>query len=62
VTEGITCFKYRQGTGNILNNSTPLYISLPWGIYLTFTVFFWFYLRFKPGHTVKYLEKEPEAI
>jgi hypothetical protein len=56
VTEGITCYKYRKGTGNILDNATPLYISIPWAAYFIFTVFFWLYLRFRPGHTVKYLE------
>lgn len=59
-TEAILCYKYRKGTGNIMYGPTPLYISLPWAIYLGFTIFFWLYLRFKPGATKKFLEK-PEV-
>lgn len=61
ITEAILCYKYRYGTGNIMSNPTPLYISLPWSIYLGLSIFFWLYLRFKPGATKKYLE-HPVAI
>ena len=54
VTEMIMCFKYREGTGNILYNPTPWYIWMPWTGSILAAVLFWFYLRFKKGHTVKY--------
>ena len=57
MTEGICCFKYREGTGHIQDTTTPLYISIPWAVYIGSSVLFWLYLRFKPGHTVKFLER-----
>lgn len=59
-TEAIVSFKYREGTGNLLYNPTPLYISIPWLLFFGWTFGFWTYLRFKPGHTVKYIEKKDE--
>jgi len=57
ITEAITCYKYRGDTGNINDVPTPLYISVPWAVFFGWICFTWLYLRFKPGHTVKYLEK-----
>ena len=54
VTEIILCYKYRAGTGNLLDNPTPWYIWGPWTITIVSCVVFWFYLRFKKDHTVKY--------
>jgi len=54
LTESIICWKYRLGTGNILDEPTPMYIWLPWSIGFASCASFWFYLRFKKGHTVKY--------
>ena len=54
LTEIITCWKYREGTGNLSDAPTPLYISIPWSIGLGALVGYWGYLRFKPDHTVKY--------
>ena len=54
ITEIIVCYKYREGTGNILDNPTPAKVWLPWSFTLVGCVAFWFYLRFKKGHTVKY--------
>ena len=53
-SEMILAYKYREGTGNLLDNPTPWYIWLPWSAALIAGVAFWFYLRFKKGHTVKY--------
>lgn len=63
LTECILAYKYRYGTGNLhLDFITPLYITIPWSIYLATSLAFWFYLRFlKPGRTVKYLEKPTNA-
>ena len=60
MSESICCWKYRHGTGNILDNPTPLYISIPWAAFLIWMAVTWLYLRFKPGHTVKYIELEEE--
>jgi len=57
ITECMLCYKYRGETGNIEDNPTPLYISIPWAIFFGWIAFMWLYLRFKKGHTVKYLEK-----
>ena len=53
-SEMILAYKYREGTGNLLDNPTPWYIWLPWSTVILSGVLFWFYLRFKKGHTVKY--------
>jgi hypothetical protein len=58
MVESIVCYKYREGTGNILDNPTPLYISVPWAIFFIYITVTWLYLRFKPGHTVKFIEIE----
>ena len=48
------CFKYRIGTGHITDTPTPLYISIPWVCGSVSLLLGFLYLRFKPGHTVKY--------
>lgn len=50
----ILTYKYRYGTGNIIFAPTPWYVWLPWTSALVSAAAFWFYLRFKKGHTVKY--------
>ena len=50
----LLAYKYREGTGNLMDVPTPIYIWLPWSSVLLGGVIFWFYLRFKKGHTVKY--------
>lgn len=61
VTETLICYKYRKGTGNILDNPTPLWVSIPWAITFGFMAVFWIFLRFKPNRTKKYLEKPPDT-
>jgi len=53
-TEALVCYKYRIGTGHITDTPTPLYISIPWVVAVLVLLFGYLYLRFKPGHTVKY--------
>lgn len=53
-TEMLTCWKYREGTGNIIYAPTPVYIWGPWTTAGALLIGYWLYLRFKPGHTVKY--------
>ena len=50
----ILAFKYREGTGNLIDAPTPIYIWLPWSASLVGSIVWWFYLRFKKDHTVKY--------
>jgi hypothetical protein len=50
----ILAYKYREGTGNLLDNPTPWYVWMPWTASLFAGVTYWFYLRFKKGHTIKY--------
>ena len=61
LTETMISYKYRYGTGNLhLDARTPLYILVPWSLYLGTSLSFWLYLRFlKPNRTVKYLETPP---
>ena len=47
-------YKYRFGTGNLVFASTPWYIWMPWTVVLLSLTTYWFYLRFKKGHTIKY--------
>lgn len=54
ITESIISYKYREGTGNIKDDPTPLYISVPWGIFFGLIGFYWLYLRFKKDRTKKY--------
>jgi len=59
VTEAITCWKYRRGSGNILYNPTPLWVSIPWAAFFLTIICTWVYLRFKPGRTKKYPQISP---
>ena len=61
ICETVCSYKYREGTGNLLDNPTPLYISIPWSIFFAWMALTWLYLRFKPGHTVKHLENPPSS-
>ena len=54
VSECIMCYKYREGTGNILDNPTPFYIWGPWSFVFIFLSGMWLHLRFKSDATVKY--------
>ena len=65
LTETLICWKYRFNTGHIdfeAAANTSFYI---WGTYagiIAFMYSYWLYLRFKPGHTIKYpLDVEEEA-
>ena len=60
LTEIILCYKYRADTGNLIDAPTPWYIWMPWTLAIVGCVVFWFYLRFKPGHSVKYPGYEGE--
>ena len=53
-TEMLIAYKYRNGTGHLTDDPTPAYIWVPWLTGLLVCTGFYFYLRFKPGHTVKY--------
>ena len=53
-SEMLLAYKYREGTGNLIDAPTPWYIWLPWSSALIGGALYWFYLRFKTGHTVKY--------
>jgi hypothetical protein len=54
-TESILCYKYREGTGHINHDAeTPFYIWGPWVLTSIVLIGYWLYLRFKPGHTIKY--------
>jgi len=61
LTEGFVCYKYRKGTGNIMDNPTPLWVSLPWGITFGSMLVFWCYLRFKKDRVKKYIERPTET-
>lgn len=61
ITELILCYKYREGTGNIVDAPTPVYIWLPWITTIVSCALYWFYLRFKKGHSVKYPGYETES-
>lgn len=61
-TEALTSYKYREGTGNLLNNPTPVYVWLPWAIVAVCCFSFWVYLRFRPDRTRKFLNEPPKAV
>lgn len=55
IVELMVCWKYKAGTTSFIYDvPTPIYIWLPWVLFLGLPCVFWVYLRFKPGHTVKY--------
>ena len=54
MTEMILTFKYREGTGNLVDAPTPWFVWVPWTTVIVGAVLYWFYLRFKSDHTVKY--------
>jgi len=57
ISESFVCYKYRFDTGHInfeAAANTPIYI---WGTHaavVALMYMYWIYLRFKPGHTIKY--------
>ena len=53
-TELLIAYKYREGTGHITDTPTPWYIWMPWSLVILALIGGFLYLRFKPGHTVKY--------
>jgi len=53
-SEIIIAYKYRDGTGHIADAETPWYIYIPWTLGTLALIGGYIYLRFKPGHTVKY--------
>lgn len=53
-TEALVCWRYRFGTGHILDNPTPIYIWLPWTLFFVFLFVYWVYLRFGSRYTPKY--------
>lgn len=53
-TEMLISYKYRMNTGHLTDDPTPIYIWLPWISGLLFCFAIWTYLRFMPGHTIKY--------
>lgn len=58
-TESVLCWKYRKDTGHINEEAainSPIYTWLPWVVAFTAMTAWWLYLRFRPGHTVKYVE------
>ena len=59
-SEMILAYKYREGTGNLQDVPTPIYIWLPWTATMAAGIAYWFYLRFKKGHTIKYPGFESE--
>ena len=54
LSELILCWRYREGTGNIIWAPTPLYIWGSWAGTFVVLVLLWFYLRFKNGASEKY--------
>jgi hypothetical protein len=60
ITEIMLVYKYREGTGHLHTDPTPLYISIPWAIFFGTIGSFWFYLRFLyKNRTKKFLDKPP---
>ena len=60
ITEIMLVYKYREGTGHLLGDPTPLYISIPWAIFFGTIGSFWFYLRFiYKNRTKKFLDNPP---
>jgi phosphatidylserine synthase 2 len=44
--ETLISYKFRHDAGNTLDNPTPLYIAIPWGIALSIYFTYYMYLRF----------------
>ena len=53
-SELVLAYKYREGTGHLIDAPTPIYKWLPWTIALFAMVGFWYYLRNKKDRTVMY--------
>ena len=53
-TEVFISYKFSHEAENMLDEPTPLYVSLSWNAVGTFSLIFYLYLRFKPNHTLKY--------
>jgi hypothetical protein len=54
LVEVLISWKFRHDTGNITDNPTPLYISLPWIIVGTVCLLYYLKLRFGSRVTTKY--------
>jgi len=59
IVEILLCWKFRADAGNMLDNPTPLYISIPWTIVITTCFITYIYLRFKRNHTTKTGKQPP---
>ena len=54
ILEATISYKFRHGTGNLLDNPTPLYITIPWIITLLGLTAFYLHLRLRTNRTTKY--------
>lgn len=52
--ELLLAYKYRMGRLDLNDLGYPHWFCCPWVWVALITFAFWFYLRFKVGHTVKY--------
>ena len=49
--EAFVALKFMEGSGNMIEAPTPVYIWLPWSAIVTFIVVYYIYLRFKKDAT-----------
>ena len=52
--ETLCSIKFSKNAGHMLDNPTPLYISIPWEILIASCGSFYVYLRYKKGATTIY--------
>ena len=52
--ESVISWKFRHDTGNIQDEPTPFYISIPWVVTVAIFIGYYLYLRFHPQKITKY--------
>lgn len=50
-TETFISIKFMNDAGNMLDEPTPLFVSIPWIIVIVSSALYYLYLRLKPDHT-----------
>ena len=61
ILEALISWKFRHNAGNLVDAHWPNYVVIPWSVVIGTCLLYYFYLRFKTGHTQMF-KAIPEKI